>query len=181
MSKIWKKPIIIPEWVEITIEKGLVKVKWPKWELSQDVLDCVSIKKEKNTIITSIKNDDDKKFRGLTRTLIANMIEWVTQWFGKQLMIMGVWYGAQLQWKTLILSIGFSHKVNYEVPNNINIKVEQDPKWNTIVTLDGIDKQLVWEVAAKIRGYKKPEPYKGKWIRYIDEVVKLKAGKSAGK
>ncbi len=181
MSKIWKKPIIIPQWVEVIIEKGLVKVKWPKWELSQDVLNCVSIKKEENTIVTSIKDDDDKKFRGLTRTLIANMIEWVTQWFGKQLMIMWVWYGAQLQGKTLILSIGFSHKVNYEVPNNINIKVEQDPKWNTIVTLDGIDKQLVWEVAAKIRGYKKPEPYKGKWIRYIDEVVKLKAGKSAGK
>lgn len=181
MSKIWKKPIIIPEWVEITIEKNLVKVKWPKWELSQDILDCVSIKKEENTIITSIKNDDDKKFRGLSRTLIANMVEWVTKWFEKKLMIMWVWYGAQLQGKTLILSIGFSHKVNYEVPNTINIKTEQDPKWNTIITLDGIDKQLIWEVAAKIRAYKKPEPYKGKWIRYINEVIKLKAGKSAGK
>lgn len=181
MSKIWKNPIIIPEWVEIAIEKNLVKVKWPKWELSQDILDCVSIKKDNNSIITSIKNDDDKKFRGLSRTLIANMVEWVTKWYEKKLMIMWVWYGAQLQWKKLILSIGFSHKVNYEVPNNVNIKVEQDPKWNTIITLDGIDKQLVWEVAAKIRGYKKPEPYKGKWIRYIDEVVKLKAGKSASK
>ncbi len=181
MSKIWKKPIIIPEWVEITIEKNLVKVKWPKWELSQNTLDCVTIKKEENTIVTSIKNDDNKKFRWLTRTLIANMIEGVTQGFQKKLMITWVGYWAQLQGKTLVLSIWFSHKVNYEVPNNIDLKAEQDPKGNTILTLNGIDKQFVWEVSAKIRSYKKPEPYKGKGIRYIDEVIKLKAGKSAGK
>ena len=179
MSKIWKKPITIPEWVEITIEKNLVKVKWPKWELSQSTLDCVTIKQEEKTIVTSISNDSDKKFRGLTRTLIANMVEGVTNWYEKKLMITGVGYNAQLQWKTLVLAIGFSHKVNYEVPNGVEVKVDQDPKWNTILTLTSIDKQLLWEVAAKIRGYKKPEPYKGKGIRYIDEVIKLKAGKSA--
>ena len=179
MSKVWKKNIIIPEWVEVTITKWLVKVKWPKWELSQNILDCVTVKKDKNIITTSVEKDEDKKFRWLTRTLIYNMIEWVTKWFEKQLMIVGVWYGAQLQWKTLVLSIGFSHKVNYEVPDNIDVKVEQNPKWNTIITLSGIDKQLVWEVAAKIRSYKKPEPYKGKWIRYINETIKLKAWKSS--
>jgi len=181
MSKIWKKPIIIPEWVEIIIEKNLVTVKWSKWELSQDILDCVTVKQVEKTIVTSIKDDNNKKFRGLSRTLIANMIEGVTNWYEKKLMITWVGYGAQLQWKKLILAIGFSHKVNYEVPANIEIKVEQDPKWNTILTLTGIDKQLLWEVTAKIRSYKKPEPYKGKGIRYIDEVIKLKAGKSAGK
>jgi large subunit ribosomal protein L6 len=181
MSKIWKKPIIIPEWVEVTIEKNLVKVKWPKGELSQSILDCVTIKQEENTIITSIKNDDDNKFRGLSRTLIANMIEWVTVGYEKKLLIIWVGYGAQVQWQSLVLSIGFSHKVNYEVPTEIKIKSEQDPKGNTILTLNGIDKQLIWEVTAKIRSYKKPEPYKGKGIRYFDEVIKLKAGKSAGK
>ena len=181
MSKIWKNPIIIPEWVEITIENNLVKVKGPKWDLSQTILDCVTIKKEENTIVTSIKDDNDKKFRGLSRTLIANMIDGVTAWYEKKLMIIWVWFWAQVQWQKLILSIGFSHKVNYDVPTQITIKEEQDPKGNTILTLNGIDKQLIWEVAAKIRSYKKPEPYKGKGIRYFDEVIKLKAGKSAGK
>jgi len=181
MSKIWKKPIIIPQWVEITIENNLVKVKWPKWELSQQILDCVTVKQEEWTIVTSIKDDNDKKFRGLSRTLIANMIEWVTNAYEKKLLIIWVWFWAQIQWKTLILSIGYSHKVNYDVPAWVEIKSEQDPKWNTILTLNSIDKQLLWEVAAKIRSYKKPEPYKGKWIRYFDEVIKLKAGKSAGK
>ncbi len=181
MSKIWKKPIIIPEWVEVTIENNLVKVKWPKGELSETILDCVTVKKEENTVVTSIKDDNDKKFRGLSRTLIANMMEWVTAWYEKKLMIIWVGYGAQVQWQKLILSIGFSHKVEYEVATGISIKSEQDPKGNTILTLNWIDKQLIWEVAAKIRSYKKPEPYKGKGIRYFDEVIKLKAGKSAGK
>ncbi len=179
MSKIWKKPITIPEGVEVTIENNIVKVKWPKWELSEKILDCVKIKKEDNEIITSIKNEDNKQFRGLSRTLIANMIEWVTNAYEKKLMIMWVGYWAQLQWNKLVLSLGLSHKVNYDVPTEIKIQSEQDPKWNTILTLTSIDKQLLWEVAAKIRAYRKPEPYKGKGIRYIDEVVKLKAGKSA--
>lgn len=181
MSKIWKKQITIPEWVEVIIENNLVKVKWPKWELSQKILDCVTLKKEDNIITTSISDENNNNFRWLSRTLIANMIEWVTQWYEKKLMITWVGYWAQIQWKTLILSIGFSHKVNYEVPVNIEIKSEQDPKWNTILTLNWIDKQLIWEVAAKIRSYKKPEPYKWKGIRYANEVIKLKAGKSAGK
>jgi len=107
------------------------------------------------------------------------MVEWVTQGYEKKLMIIWVGYGAQLQWSKLVLSIGLSHKINYDIPQGITIQAEQDPKWNTILTLNSIDKQLIWQSAAKIRGYKKPEPYKGKGIRYIDEFVKLKAGKSA--
>lgn len=181
MSKIGKKPITIPSWVDVNINNNTVTVKGPKWELSQKILDCVKIIKEENEIVLSIKNDDDWKFRWLSRTLIANMIEWVTNWFEKKLLITGVWYWGQLQWNKLILSIWFSHKVDYTLPKGIEAKAEQDPKWNTIITLNGIDKQLVWEVAAKIRSYRTPEPYKGKGIRYMDEFIKLKPGKSAGK
>ncbi len=181
MSKIWKKPINIPSGVDIVIENNLVTVKWPKWELSEKILDCVVVKKEENNILLSIENDDDKKFRWLSRTLIANMVEWVTNWYEKKLLIIGVWYWAQLQWNKLILSLWLSHKVNYELPKEIEAKTEQDPKWNTIITLNSINKQLIWEVASKLRWFKKPEPYKWKGIRYMDEFIKLKPGKSAGK
>ena len=181
MSKIGKKPINIPSWVEVTIEKNLVTVKWPKWELSEKILDCVIIKKEDNNITLSVKEDNDRQFRWLSRTLIANMIEGVVNWYEKKLLIMGVWYWGQLQWNKLVLSLGFSHKIEYELPKNIEAKVEQDPNWNTIITLNSINKQLLWEVASKIRGFRKPEPYKWKGVRYFDEFVKLKAGKTAGK
>ncbi|MCK9467455.1 MAG: 50S ribosomal protein L6 [Candidatus Absconditabacterales bacterium] len=181
MSKIGKKSINIPNGVEVTIENNLVVVKGPKGELSEKILDCVDIKKEENEIRLSVKNIDDRKFRGLSRSLIANMIEGVTNGYEKKLLIMGVGYGAQLQGNKLVLSLGFSHKINYELDKNVEAKVEQDPKGNTIITLNSINKQLLGEVASKIRGFRKPEPYKGKGIRYFDEFVKLKAGKTAGK
>lgn len=181
MSKIGKKPIIIPEGVDIQLEGKLVKVKGPKGELSYEALDCVGIKKEENTVVVSIDHDDNKKFWGLTRTLIANMVEGVTNGYEKKLHIIGVGYGAQLQGKKLVLSLGFSHKINFEVPDGIEVSVEQDPKGNSILTLKSIDKQLLGEVAAKIKAYKKPEPYKGKWIRYFGEFIKLKPGKAAKK
>ena len=179
MSKIWKKPITIPAGVEVTIDNNLVKVKWPKWELSEKILDCVKVEIEDNQVVCSISNDEDKQFRGLSRTLIANMIEWVTNWYEKKLLIIWVWFNGQVQWRTLVLSLWFAHKVNYQIPEWVEIKTEQDAKWNTILILNSINKQLVWEVAAKIRAYKKPEPYKWKWIRYFDEFIKLKPGKSA--
>lgn len=179
MSKIWKKPVTIPAWVEVTVDNNLVKVKWPKWELSEKILDCVSVKVEENQVITSISNENDKQFRGLSRSLIANMIKGVTEWYEKKLLIIWVWYGAQVQWNKLVLSLWLSHKVEYQIPAWVSITTEQDAKWNTILTLTSINKQLIWEVAAKIKSYKKTEPYKGKWIRYIDEYIKLKPGKSA--
>lgn len=179
MSKIWKKPITIPAGVEVSIDNNLVKVKWPKWELTQKILDCVKVEKNDDQIVLSISKDEDKQFRGLSRTLIANMIEWVTNWYEKKLLIIWVWYSWQVQWRTLVLSLGFAHKVNYAIPAGVEMKTEQDPKWNTVIIINSIDKQLLWEVAAKIRSYKKPEPYKGKWIRYFDEFIKLKPGKSA--
>lgn len=179
MSKIWKKPITIPAGVEVTIENNLVKVKWPKWELSEKILDCVKIEKDADQLVLSIDSDEYKQFWWLSRTLIANMIEGVTNWYEKKLLIIWVWYTWQVQWRTLVLSLWLAHKVNYQVPAWVEIKTEQDPKWNTIIILNSIDKQLIGEVAAKIRSYKKPEPYKGKWIRYFDEFIKLKPGKSA--
>ena len=181
MSKIGKKPIVIPEGVDVQLEGKLVKVKWPKWELSYETLDVVKVEKKENEIAVTIDHDDNKKFWGLTRTLIANMIEGVTQGYEKKLLVMGVWYGAKLQGRNLELSVGYSHKVNYSVPDSIEIATEQDPKGNTIITLKSIDKQKLGEVTAKIRAFKKPEPYKGKGIRYFDEYIKLKPGKAAKK
>jgi len=165
MSKIGKKPIVIPEGVDIQLEGKLVKVKGPKWELSYKTLDMVKVEKKENEITVSIDHDDNKKFWGLTRTLIANMVEGVTNGYEKKLLVMGVWYGAKLQGKILELSIGYSHKVNYSVPEGIEVTTEQDPKGNTIITLKSIDKQKLGEVTAKIRAFKKPEPYKGKGIQ----------------
>lgn len=181
MSKIWKKPVQIPEGIEVNIKWNLIKVKWPKWELQYEKLDCVKVEKKENFIELSISNDDDKKFWGLTRSLIANMIEWVVTPYQKKLLIIGVGYGAQLQGKKLILSLGFSHKINYTLPDIVDGAVEQDPKGNTVLTLTSIDKQKIGQVAAEIRDYRKPEPYKGKGVRYFDEIVKLKAGKAAKK
>jgi len=181
MSKIGKKPIVVPEWVEVKLEGKNVIVKGPKGELSYETLDCVKVEQQGNTIILSIDNDDNKKFWGLTRTLIANMIEGVINGYEKKLHIIGVGYGAKLQGKQIELSLGFSHKVDFVFPDGIEVTIEQDPKGNTIVTFKGIDKQLVGEVAAKMRALRKPEPYKGKGIRYFDEQIKLKAGKAAAK
>lgn len=181
MSKVGKIPVTIPEWVVVVLENGVVNVKWPKWELSYTLNQGVIMTQEDNALNFSVEDiNTQKNFWGLARNLVKNMVEGVKNWFEKKLLIMGVWYGAQLQWKTLVLSLGFSHKINYEIPASISeIKVEQDPKWNTIVTLSSIDKQQVGEVAAKIRSFRKPEPYKGKWVRYVDEFIKLKPGKSA--
>jgi len=181
MSKIGKLPITIPEGVEVTITNNLVKVKWPKGELEYQGLDCVKIKQEESTVVVTIDNDDNKKFRGLTRTLIANMVEWVTKWYEKKLHIIWVGYWAKIQGNKIDLALWLSHKVIFELPELVSAKVEQDPKWNTILTFTSIDKQLIGEVAAKIRDLRKPEPYKGKGIRYFGEEIKLKAGKAAKK
>lgn len=181
MSKIWRKPILIPEWVEISINGQQVVVKWPKGELSHNVNEWVTVKMEENTIVLSINDEENKPFWGLNRSLISNMIEWVKNWYEKKLLIIWVWYSAQLQWQKLVLALWYSHKIDFEIPAGITAGVEQDPKWNFIVTLSWINKQEVGQVAAKIRELRKPEPYKGKWVRYIDEFVKIKPGKAAGK
>ncbi len=181
MSRIGKNPIQIPSGVEVKIDWRTITVKWPKWELTYTHPEGVNVTIEDNQIKVSIESDDYKNFWGLVRTLIANMIEGVTKWFKKELLVVWVGYNAKLQWDTLVLSLGFSHPVEYKIPKGITITVDKAPKAQAKIIVEGIDKQKVWEIAAKIRSFKKPEPYKGKGIRYADEVIKLKQGKTAGK
>jgi large subunit ribosomal protein L6 len=181
MSKIGKKPIVIKDGVEVKINNKDVIIKWPKGELSYSLLDGVHAKVNEGSLEVSIDNDEKKNLRGLTRTLLSNMMEGVTDGFVKKLLVIGVGYAAKKEGKGIQLSLGLSHKVNFEIPTSIQFEVEQDQKGNYVITLKSIDKQHLWEVASKIRDLKKPEPYKGKGIRYFDEVVKLKAGKTAKK
>ncbi|MDD3262321.1 MAG: 50S ribosomal protein L6 [Candidatus Absconditabacteria bacterium] len=181
MSKIGKKPIIIKDGVEIKIDKKTVFVKGPKGELSYTLLDGVNAKVNEGAIEISIESDDKKNLRGLTRTLVSNMVDGVTTGFEKKLLVMGVGYAVKKEGNALQLSLGLSHKVKFEVPSSIQSEVEQDAKGNYVIILKSIDKQHLGEVASKIRDLRKPEPYKGKGIRYFDEVVKLKAGKTAKK
>lgn len=181
MSKIWKKPIVIPEGVEVSVKDWLVSVKWPKWQLSEQISDFVTVEVKDWSVYTSITDDERKNFRWLSRTLIMNMVDGVTKWYEKKLLVIWVWFNAKLEPKNILLSLWFSHKVNFPVPAWIEAKVEQDQKWNYVVTFNSIQKQFLWEIASKFRDLKKPEPYKWKWIRYFDEVIKLKAGKTSKK
>ncbi|GHV22202.1 50S ribosomal protein L6 [Bacteroidia bacterium] len=165
----------------MTLIGSHVAVKGAKGNLERTVPAGVLLKKEENEITVSIENDSFKNLRGLSRTLINNMIIGVSQGYEKKLLIIGVGYGAQTSGKDVIFSLGYAHKVNFPIPAGIEVKTEQDIKGNTVITINGYDKALVGEVAAKMRQLKKPEPYKGKGIRYSDEFIKLKAGKSAKK
>jgi len=181
MSRIGKNPVLIPSGVTVNIDGNTVKVKGPKGELSYTYPNWVKVELDENQVKVSIESDDYKNYWGLVRTLIANMVEGVSNGFKKELLVIWVGYNAKLQGNKLILSLGFSHPVEYEAPKWITLSLDKGPKGATLIRVEGIDKQQVGEVAAKIRAFKKPEPYKGKGIRYIDEQVKLKQGKTAGK
>jgi len=178
MSKIGKKPIEIPQSVTVALgDKNKVSVKGPKGELEASFVSDVNIElKDKEISVTPRK--DIKKFYafwGLTRSLIANMIEGVTKGYEKKLELQGVGYKVALKGTDLDLSVGFSHPVLFKAPQGIKFEVEKN-----IVTISGIDKQAVGQVAAEIRKIRKPEPYKGKGIRYVGEQVRRKAGKKVG-
>ena len=179
MSKIGKKPVQIPEGVETEIQGQEIVAKGPKGELSMRVYPQIKIEKKENQILLkAISNSKmTRSMYGLSRNLINNMIEGVSQGFKKQLELQGLGYRAALSQddnkQKLVLSIGFSHTVEVLAPEGISFSVVKN-----IITIEGIDKQLVGETAAKIRALRKPEPYKGKGIRYVGEVVKLKPGKA---
>ena len=177
MSRIGKNPIEIPQGVEVKIDGSTVTVKGPKGTLTETFLDVVTIKQEGNQIVVTRKDDSVKNIHGLTRTLVANMVKGVTEGFEKALEINGIGYKAQKQGNKLVLTIGFSHPVEVEEPEGITIDV---PTPNNIV-VKGIDKQLVGQVATNIRNYKRPEPYKGKGIKYADERIRRKEGKTGAK
>jgi large subunit ribosomal protein L6 len=175
MSRVGKKPIVIPEGVTAQISGVNVSIKGPKGSITIEMHPKVSAALNGQEITVSVKRENDKRERalwGLTRALINNMVVGVTSGFTKVLEITGVGYKAQITGKKLVLSLGYSHPVEMEVPEGLETKVER----NTI-TITGIDRQKVGQFAAVIREQRPPEPYKGKGIRYSDEVIRRKAGK----
>ena len=176
MSRVGKKTIEIPQGVEISIENNLVKVKGPKGELERYIRPEIKIEKKDNQIVVSPDKETKRTnaLWGLSRTLIFNMIEGVTKGYEKKLEIQGVGYKVNLEGEDLILNVGFSHPVKIEKVEGIKFETEKN-----IITVSGIDKELVGQIAAKIKKVKKPEPYKGKGIRYLGEEVRRKAGKKA--
>ena len=177
MSRIGKQPIAVPSGVEVTIEPELVRVKGPKGELTERVNRDIDVKQENGEILVARPTDrgEHRALHGLTRSLIANMVEGVTNGFEKRLEIQGVGYRAQLQGSKLVLALGYSHPVELDAPEGIDFEVPQP----TRVVVRGISKQAVGEVAANIRKARPPEPYKGKGIRYEGEHVARKVGKRA--
>jgi len=177
MSRIGRKPIEIPDGVEVDVQPGSVKVKGPKGELDQAVNREMKVVLDDGTVKVERPTDrgEHRALHGLTRSLIANMVEGVTDGFERRLEIQGVGYRAQLKGKNLEMALGFSHPVSIEAPAGIDFEVPQP----TEIVVRGIDKQLVGETAARIRKSRPPEPYKGKGVRYAGEYVARKVGKRA--
>ncbi len=176
MSRIGKMPIDIPEKVEVKIDGNSVTVKGPKGELSREFSPLINIELVDNQILLSRKEEtrEANSMHGLSRSLLQNMVTGVTEGYEKKLEMVGVGYSARVEGKNLVLEIGYSHPVTIEAEDNIEFEVER----NTRITVRGIDKQKVGAVAAKIRAVREPEPYKGKGIKYIDEHIRRKVGKT---
>ncbi len=177
MSRIGKKPIIIPKDVEVKIDSDLIAVKGPKGEVNQKIHPHVNIMREEDQIMIKVQNPklkEDRALWGLYGSLINNMIIGVTQGFEKKLEVIGVGYKAVLSGNKLILSVGYSHPVEVVLPQNISVTVDKN-----IITISGCDKQLVGEIAARVRKIRPPEPYKGTGIKYVNEVIRKKVGKAA--
>ena len=177
MSRIGKKIINIPEKVDIEISTDLIKVKGPKGSLDVAINSQIKVVKKENTLTVERPSESrtHRSLHGTTRQLIANAVYGVFEGFQKELEIRGVGYQANMDGKYLVLQLGFSHEIFFEPPENIEIKANK-----TEIIVLGINKQLVGEVSAKIRSFRKPEPYKGKGIRYKDEYVRSKQGKTVG-
>ena len=177
MSRIGKQPIAIPAGVEVELKEGnTVTVKGPKGEMTRTFHPTMQISKEDGKVLIARPSDDkfERSLHGLTRSLLHNMVDGVTKGFSKKLEITGVGYRAQLQGNTLVLHLGYSHQIDMIPPEGIKVEV---PDQNHII-VSGCDKQVVGEFAAKIRGKRPPEPYKGKGIKYSDEHIRRKEGKS---
>jgi large subunit ribosomal protein L6 len=183
MSRIGKKPITIPSGVTVEIKSGVVNIKGSKGTLHFNILEGVSVKEDAGVLHVSVANPENKQqraFWGLTRAMIQNMVTGVSDGYSKSLEIIGVGYKFDIKWpRKLELAIGFSHKVNVDAPEGITIEADKDEK--NKIHIKSHDKQLLGYFSAYIRSLKKPEPYKGKGIRYVGEYVRRKAGKTAGK
>jgi large subunit ribosomal protein L6 len=180
MSRIGKSPVTIPEGVTIDINDSVITIKGKLGELTQD-FSGVTVKEEEGNVLVERLSDskDDRSKHGLYRSLINNMVEGVSKGWSKELELVGVGYRASNQGQKLDLAIGFSHNIVLNVAPEVKVETISEKGKNPIVKLTSHDKQLVGQVAAKIRGFRKPEPYKGKGIRFVGEIIRRKAGKSA--
>lgn len=183
MSRIGKAPVSITQGVQITIKDSVVTVKGPKGELTQEIDSCVTVKQEGEELIFERESDhpDHRSKHGLYRSLISNMVEGVTKGYKKQLELVGVGFRAKAAGQQLELALGFSHPIVMHLPSEIKVTAETEKGKNPIVTLESHDKQLIGQVATKIRSLRKPEPYKGKGVKYVGEYIRRKAGKAAAK
>ena len=179
MSRIGKQPVPVPSGVDVAVDGLDVTVKGPKGELSQSMPEGVAISVEGDEVVVTRNSEsrDDRARHGLVRSLISNMVVGVTEGYEKNLEMVGVGYRAQQKGKDLELQVGFSHPVDVEAPEGIELTVTDQ----TRISVKGIDKTVVGQVAANIRKIRPPEPYKGKGIKYVDEVIRRKAGKAAGR
>lgn len=183
MSRIGNNPITVPETVNVSLQGSEIIVKGKLGELSQTIDSSISVSVNEN-IISLTRESDNKDVRskhGLYRALISNMIEGVSNGHTKKLELRGVGYRASTQGKKLDISVGYSHNIIFDIPEEVKVIAETEKGKAPIVTISGHDKQLVGAIAARIRAERKPEPYKGKGIRYVDEYVRKKAGKTAAK
>jgi large subunit ribosomal protein L6 len=175
MSRIGKLPVSIPQEVKVIVDNALVRVEGPKGSLTQTLPPEVSVSIVGNTVVVALKASHKKcsAVHGLTRSLVANMVMGVSKGFEKTLELIGIGYRVELKGRRLQLNVGYSHPILFDLPTGITARVEGQTK----ITLEGADKQLVGETSAIIRRFKKPEPYKGKGIRYANEMIKTKIGK----
>ncbi|MDG1933278.1 MAG: 50S ribosomal protein L6 [Flavobacteriales bacterium] len=183
MSRIGNNPITVPETVNVSLQGSEIIVKGKLGELSQTIDSSISVSVNENIISLSRQSDnkDVRSKHGLYRALISNMIEGVNNGHTKKLELRGVGYRASTQGKKLDISVGYSHNIIFDIPEEVKVTAETEKGKAPIVTISGHDKQLVGAIAARIRAERKPEPYKGKGIRYVDEYVRKKAGKTAAK
>ena len=183
MSRIGKNPIILPSSVEIKLENGVVTVKGPLGTLAQEVGDNINLSVEDGMINVNrpTESKEHKSKHGLYRSLISNMVVCVTQGYKTQQELVGVGYKAEAKEQILELNLGYSHNIYMQIPSEIKITTETVKGKNPTIIMESIDKQLIGQVAAKIRSFRKPEPYKGKGIKFTGEVLRKKAGKSASK
>jgi len=184
MSRIGKLPISVPNGVTVAVEaNNTVVVKGPKGELNQWINPCIKVEVDKN-LITVKRSTDDKEQRalhGLYRSLINNMVEGVAHGFRKEMELVGVGYRVSNTGQLLELSLGYTHNIVMQLPNEIKVETKMERNKNPLIILESCDKQLLGQVCAKIRSFRKPEPYKGKGIRFVGEQIRRKSGKTAGK
>jgi large subunit ribosomal protein L6 len=184
MSRIGKQPVTVPGGVTITVNKeNVVTVKGPKGELKQAIDRDITVEVKDGQVTFSRPTDQirHRALHGLYRSIVSNLVKGVTDGYVRKLELIGVGFKAASQGNVVDLALGYSHNIIFEIPKELKVATAQEKGQNPIITLEGIDKQLIGQVAAKLRSLRKPEPYKGKGVRYVGEVVRKKAGKAAGK